>query len=394
MKDRFRKAMGLALLGQAALVYYVHSRPLPVADPDVAEGVDAQLWSFTTEDGVTLRGKRYAQPGGHPIILAHGITGNGLEFDIPVKGHNLAVYLARQGYDVYLYSTRGGGREPYIADADNWGHTMDHFAAFDAPALIEGIAQETGKKPVWLGHSMGGMILYMYLQGTTLQEQNGRYRMVTDPELAERRNQSIAAGVAMASPAAFWWPVGAPYGSIMTSAPLRMGIQGLVKLLRNLPPDRQQVGLLRQLGRVAEFMPRLIVASATSPAMFIYYNPKNVDPDVVTLMAQSVLDNLSAKMTIQLLEDVLEGDCKDYDREYSYTSNMDRVTAPMLFITGDRDYVNCDQVRRYGFDAIRSEVKEFKCFEGFGHTDLVMGKNVEQKVYPTIVEWLQKVLAS
>jgi pimeloyl-ACP methyl ester carboxylesterase len=151
----------------------VKSRPLPVEDVDVAEGLDARLWSFVTPDGLTMRGKRYAVPGGQPIVLAHGYTGNGLEFDIPKKGHNMAAYLARRGFDVYMYSIRGCGREPYVSDPGDWLHTMGHFAALDAPTLIQGITRETGKKPAWLGHSMGGMILYMYLQGATLGEAGG-----------------------------------------------------------------------------------------------------------------------------------------------------------------------------------------------------------------------------
>ncbi len=388
MRDRTRRLLGLGLLGHAAFGYYVKSKPLPVEDVDVAEGLDARLWSFVTPDGLTLRGKRYAVPGGQPIVLAHGFTGNGLEFDIPKKGYNLAAYLARRGFDVYLYSIRGCGREPYVADAGDWLHTMDHFAALDVPTLVEGITRETGKKPAWLGHSMGGMILYMYLQGATFDRE---MRFSADAALAAERNNTIAAGVTLASPVCFGWPAGAPYARVMESSVVEFATARAVKFLRGLPANRQKIPAMRYLAMVADMFPRLSSVFARNPAMFIFYNPRNVDGEVVTLMARTILDNLSVRMTVQLFEDILAGNAMDYERTYNYTDNMDRVTAPLLFITGSKDFVTASEVERCGFEKVSSQVKDIRCFEGFGHTDLVMGLNVENTVYPYVAEWLERV---
>ncbi len=134
--------------------------------------------------------------------------------------------------------------------------------------------------------------------------------------------------------------------------------------------------------------------AAKGPTMFIFYNPKNVDGEVVTLMARTILDNLSVRMSVQLLEDVLEGNCRDYGRQYDYTANMDRITAPMLFVTGSKDFVNAGEVKRFGFEGVSSSVKDFRCFEGFGHTDLVMGNGVQQSIYPFVAEWLEGVVGT
>jgi alpha-beta hydrolase superfamily lysophospholipase len=72
---------------------------------------------------------------------------------------------------------------------------------------------------------------------------------------------------------------------------------------------------------------------------------------------------------------------------------MERITAPMLFITGDRDFVNADRVRSSGYEGVSSAVKEFICFAGYGHTDLVMGKRVQSEVYPVIADWLESIPA-
>ncbi len=389
MREATRRLLSLGLAGSAAFVYYVKSRPLPVEDLDVAEGLDARLWSCVTADGLTLRGKRYATPGGQPIILAHCFAGNGMEFDIPKKGYNLAVYLARRGYDVYMYNVRGCGREPYVSDPGDWLHTLDHFAALDAPAVIEAVTRETGKKPVWLGHSMGGAILYMYLQGASLADGGTRFK--ADPALAAQRNESITAGVTLASPVSFTWPEGAPFGRIMHSGPALGAVGRMAGILRSLPAERQRFPFIRYTAIIADTLPRLTSVIFTSPAMAMVHNPRNVDGAVMTLMARTMLDNISVRMTVQFLEDMVSGDSMDYGRTYDYTTHMDRITAPMLFLSGSRDFLSADEIERCAYDRVASPVKDFNCFQGYGHLDLAIGCKVENTVYPYIVDWLSRV---
>lgn len=68
--------------------------PLPREESGLDAGFEINLETFTTEDGAALRIKRYAKEGGRPVILAHGYTGNGFEFDLPHRRQNLAVFLA------------------------------------------------------------------------------------------------------------------------------------------------------------------------------------------------------------------------------------------------------------------------------------------------------------
>ncbi|MHB8781162.1 MAG: alpha/beta fold hydrolase [Candidatus Geothermincolia bacterium] len=386
MGGRARSCVGLGLCAGALGVSHVLRQPVAVEDIGLAKGLDERLWSYTTQDGVLLRGKRYANPGGRPVILAHGFTANGLEFDIPREGRNLAAYLARRGLDVYLYNIRGCGRQPYLSEYRDWSFCLDHLAAFDMPAVIDGVARDTGKRPCWVGHSMGGSILYMYLQGASFRD--GVF--FADPELAERRNASLAAGLTLASPALFGWPEGAAYGRIMTSKQMRAVIRFLVRYLKKLPPERQRIGLFRHLSVLVHLAPRLSRAFARNPAMFLFYNPRNIEADVMVLMAERILDNVTVGMTLQFMQGVHEGPMMDLARRYDYTAGMGRITCPMSFITGDADFISCDAVRLSGYEAIGSEDKQFHRFEGFGHTDLVMGIDVDRKVYPVVAAWLEK----
>jgi hypothetical protein len=185
----------------AALAAWRLSRePVPEEDPTCSAHLESAVESFITADGITLKLKRYANEGAQPVLFAHGFTGNGLEFDLPHLEHNIALYLAERGYDVWMSSFRGCGREPYMCGVGDWRHSVDHLAALDAPALIEGVRERTGRKPVWIGHSMGGIVLYMYLQGVKPVSMDGSLRVTTDPDLARERNDSILGGITIGSP--------------------------------------------------------------------------------------------------------------------------------------------------------------------------------------------------
>lgn len=42
-----------------------------------------------------------------------------------------------------------------------------------------------------------------------------------------------------------------------------------------------------------------------------------------------------------------------------------------------------------GYERACSEVRQFELLDGYGHTDLVMGKRVADEVYPVILSWIE-----
>ena len=84
----------------------------------------------------------YHRTGGDkpPVVLAHGITGNGLCWT------RLAQALEGE-YDLVMYDTRGHG----LSDAPETGYASEDHAA-DLAGLVEALSLE---RPVLIGHSMG-----------------------------------------------------------------------------------------------------------------------------------------------------------------------------------------------------------------------------------------------
>ena len=383
----------LTILTTSSMGALVAWRFLKAAPPreDLAclECRENRVETIHTKDGVALKLKRYINEGAQPILLAHGFSGNGLEFDLPHRKHNLALYLAERGYDVWISSFRGCGNGPYECKARDWSHSVDELAALDAPALVEGITEATGRRPIWIGHSMGGIVLYMYLLGATVEMTNGSYRVLVDPSLIEERNHSILGGVTIGSPPSLTYGGGDWIAKLQKLPFFQTLARFLIRYVGFLNRFSSKMPVSRLRGLVTLF-PRLgRVLAMRGPIAIFLYNAKNVDADVGYSLLKWASDNVTTGMTVQILALALDPDYKDLRGEFNFTANMHRVTAPLFFITGTEDFVGADNVHKDGYEKVASAVKRFENYPDYGHTDLVMGKRVYEEVYPDILEWVE-----
>jgi len=157
-----------------------------------------QTVEIETADGVVLRCRRYRREGARAIVCGHGQASCGYEFDLPLAGFQLSETLYDLGYEVWLMNFRGGGHAPWRSDDGGWRHSGDELGAYDLPAVIDRVIEETGKPPFYFGHSYGGMALYAYLQGAVMDR--GSVTVRRDDAVARERNKRIAAGLTAGSP--------------------------------------------------------------------------------------------------------------------------------------------------------------------------------------------------
>lgn len=396
MNDKLDKAVTItgAMLSLALYGYYARAgmrTPLPGEDQDVSEGLVIERHEFPTADGATLRLKRYANPQGTPVLLCHGFGGCGASFDLPREGHNMAVYLARQGFDVWISSWRGCGHEPYDSECVSWTHTIDDLAIYDAPALVDGVAAATGRKVFWIGHSMGGHILYMYLQGVRFE--GGR--VVSDPELVRTRHEKLLGGLTIGSPPGFSYSRGDPYYIAFKSRPGTAVLNFLNQQM--LQKEIQSPRISGPAAGTGRLGPRLTMALSRSPLVIFTYCRRNTDKDTTTSLAKWGTGDASAGMYVQLFSSLLDERFLEHPGRgepgtlYDYTAGMGLLELPILFLTGSEDFANPHTIRRLGYEAVSSPVKEYVNLEGYGHTDLLMGKTVASDVYPRIVEWIRSL---
>nr|MDO8079209.1 alpha/beta hydrolase [Candidatus Freyarchaeota archaeon] len=161
------------------------------------------IYKVKTPDGTYIKVLRYHPPGqnfrngSQPILLFSGILANINEFlshstprlkqfynvtlpdnlapwavgdenikKDPLLYYSIAYYLWKQGYDVWLANYRGTGYKEMKSDMGKPTTSIDTFALYDARTAIKHVYSVTGKHPVVGGHSTGGLVTMMLLQGT------------------------------------------------------------------------------------------------------------------------------------------------------------------------------------------------------------------------------------
>lgn len=406
---------------------------------------DQEAYRVTTQDGVSLALRRY-RPGpgagfeedGQPVILMPGMLGNFNYFDIrtppgesycvelpdgaqvdeyiendPMKYYSMAHFLWSEGYDVWLANYRGEGRAPYRSEGAT-GYSIDDVGIYDMPAIISKVYEVTGEHPVWIGHSMGSTMAYIYLEGAEYGEGKNPH-VVSDKGLVAERNgtkwgpQSLKGFVDMDGPMI---PMG---GSLPDLA--------IVWLALYAPWYIELRPLLATVGEYGA----PVVGLANTVSWYIYkslgmpnlsllntlytINASNMDSEVLKYGAEYCLDGVSTRALAQYAdavahkafrEDYLNGgfnlmapDPRSGDGYFYYTDNLGLISLPALVLADStEDITSPEDIENFYHGKTSTDLDEFFEVPNTAHIDLVMGLNGPTVTFPAIAEWLDKLCAS
>lgn len=137
-----------------------HNRKLSEPAHHLLGGVKVEVNTIQTKDNVELAISRIKPRGPKsllfPVILVHGSYAT-RSFWISSKGVGLGVYLADQGFDVWIPELRGHGLSP---KGDSFSKmTAEDQIRYDLPAIQEAVNAKTGSSAFWIGHSFGGLFM-------------------------------------------------------------------------------------------------------------------------------------------------------------------------------------------------------------------------------------------
>ena len=122
---------------------------------------------IVTEDGYILTAFRIQAKhtnivsGKKVIFLMHGLMCSADDWVTNSPNLAPALYLADQGYDVWLGNSRGnkystGHTNPKITAAEYWNFSFQQMGKYDVPANIKYVLGVTGKsKLTWIGYAQG-----------------------------------------------------------------------------------------------------------------------------------------------------------------------------------------------------------------------------------------------
>lgn len=382
-RRRLAAAAALAAVSAVALTLVGCPAPEPKAGPRLQQ-VTSTYVRTRTEDGWTLFIRRFqprevntSQP---PVILCHGLNCNDRLWDLSEEV-SLARYLAGRGYDVWVPALRGAGfsTKPGIVvvrrlirpvfpelprqlsfrmiDPRTLNWTADDYINYDVPAILEEVRRRTGAPKVhWVGHSLGGIIIYGYV------ERSGA--------------EALATITTLGSPLT----IPRPPNNFLRAFRENRELLKLVSLLVGASVPASLRVLDQQRG----------VAAAM-------YNPRNVDRPVLREFFTKGVEDIPTGVLDQLVNLVETGELRSHDGSLNYARMLERVTVPTFAAGGLVDLIAPPESIRYVYNHIGSQDKDLHIFAvvnndtiDYGHMDQVFGRYAPRDVFPRIEKWLAR----
>lgn len=294
-----------------------------------------------------------------PVLVCHGISSNKWMLDLEPE-HSIAYYLKEKGFEVWMVNLRGTdlGTKPSFFNSDKYNYTFDDYVSEDVPSVIDYVLTQTGKSSVhWVGHSMGGMIVYAYA-GTYGDE---KFRSLTF----------------IGSPVKFDIP-----GKLFNLA--KKHIQ-LVDSL-NFIPTRAGSLLIAPFGRIP-----LDAFEST------IWNKENLPPKLRKKILTLSVENIAGGVMRQFEKFIRTGKFESMDGKRDYLEGLRNIRKPSLFITGILDNLASPHNVFPAYEKISSDNKIFFVLStgngylaDYGHVDLAIGDNAIKDTYSIIGDFLDQ----
>jgi lysosomal acid lipase/cholesteryl ester hydrolase len=341
-------------------------------NPDLRPCTDGYAY---TADGWRLGIRHYRptqpDPDKLPVILCHGLGLNATFWTI--TDEHLPEQLNARGYDVYVFDIRGSGENGKLGRLDRINRRLrqtpfrergerswnvDEVWRYDVPAILDYVQRETGRDRVnWVGHSMGGMIMFPYLE--------------LDP-----RPERIANLVAMGSTI------------ILAEVPQEDMLQAN-RALRAL-------SLFASPGRLGRPLTYFRLPWMDQIDKF-YFSDDNVDERTVARFYGYTLEDPGAGAFLQLDPYLQFGHMISADGRVDYAALLGKVKTPTLMVAGEADIISNIPSTELNYRAISSPDKTLMSFgrshgqvADYGHCDLVWSRHAPREVFPPVIDWLDR----
>ena len=337
----------LGLVALKALVWFVLK-----AKYDEAPPAD-EVHSVRCSDGWRIKlYRRFDKDNpGEPIILCHGIMGDPTNFMYPT-GNGMVDTLVEQGYDCWVMDLRGNRHCAPPIGTSRYTATYDDHYMRDFPAAIDHILTHTGFERLhWIGHSMGGMLLYTYA--------------------AVHGTHQLASGTTIGTPPGF---------KDLNQKPMPITLTALTLVPALADP---WLRTLATLGPVVKLS-----------ASFAPINWKNMAPNINFF---STTEYAPPSVLRQIHDWASTGTWKIKEANIDMMEELPKLDIPLHVIAGSIDPLSPKATLEKFHDNLPGEDKRFTVLgketglpNEYNHVDLVFSQNSKEEVHLPIVEWLNE----
>lgn len=323
--------------------------------------------SAPTDDGWVLSLYRFRPPAGAaarpvPIVLGHGILMSRFCWEL---GPSISVprWLAARGHDVWVAEYRGTPSSRPPRGRSRWSYDARQHGWSDAPAIVARVQAVTGAEKVsWVGHSMGGIVCYLYATRCG--------------EAALHRLVAIA-------------------------SPVRFG-PGRGAFKRSLEIGRRALGPLR----VLPLWPAVFLTLPFSVFLPWTGSSLAINPRLLSLRERAGLfggsfRDVSAQLHRWFVDLKLGRQTVGGGEHEGHVApgDLGRLTTPLLVLASTGDRIAPAKSVKPGWELAGSQLKRYVLFGGprneappspvFGHNDLMCSRAALEHVWPIVAEWLE-----
>jgi len=360
------------------------NRPIALHSLDGVTGAEVTTHAFETEDGLQLSLLRFCrEPAGDAVLVVHGLTTSSDMFIMP-EHRNLVSFLLDNGFtDVWTLDGRMSNRHEY--NRGPHAFTLDDVALYDYPPALQLVRAAIGDRNLHVvSHCLGSVSFLMGLFGGVLDGV-----------------RSVIANSVGLTPRVPWW----------SDVKLRVAPRMLEQVLRldHIDPNWRAQPLLSRAGMLARLVDAghwecdepachmlSLMWGAGRPAMFRHANLH----EHTHARSGDLYGPTGFAYYRHVHKMVRAGRAIKYDTRNEahgvlpddYLAGAAEVRTPVLFTTGAENKVFADsnQVCYERLEAIVPGRHELEVFDGYGHQDVFMGREVARDVFPRMLDFLKR----
>ncbi len=355
--------------------------------PKNAYGIEVAPFArtVTTDDGAEILLTRYDGGENGPVILAPGFGTSTLLFRISTIRPNLVEYLVGHGYDVWLLDYRASDRSA----SSRTQFTMDQIVRQDLPLAVRVVAEETGKRPQYVGHCVASVAMFMALLSGEVTELRSMIGSQFFPFVYMPWQNRVKSALRIAEMLEFggFAPVLTP--DFDRYRPLH---SRLVDRLLYFYPSRERCRspvCRRTLFLYGENYQHRLLDSETHDAIFDMFDRANL----------RTFKHLTRMCRARRAVD------HEGRNRYLTEDNAKKLELPITLLQGQNNYLFLPEGSRRmhawllehgawgpgpGGRQLREEAYRLVTFEDFGHMDTFMGRDSARIVFPEVLAGLQE----